>query len=170
MSIDTIEQPSVQDATSSAANDDATSQLVSFRLANEEYAVYITHVQEIILIGPLTEMPQVPDYVRGLVNLRGHVIPIIDLRVRFTLPVHEPTEHSRIIVLNVHDKTIGIVVDAVDEVLRIHAEQVEPAPAGLVGLGQQYVSGLVKFEQKLLILLNIERILADDEALGGGES
>lgn len=170
MSIATIEQPAGQDSASSAANEDATSQLVSFRLANEEYAVHITHVQEIILIGPLTEMPQVPEYVRGLVNLRGHVIPIVDLRIRFALPVHESTEHSRIIVLNVDGKTIGIVVDAVDEVLRIHADQIEPAPTGLMGLGQQYVSGLVKFEQKLLILLNIERILADDEALGGAES
>ena len=165
MTTSTIE-PSAETASSDTPHEgERLSQIVSFRLAREEYGVDIMHVQEIILIGQVTEMPQVPDYVRGLINLRGHVIPIIDLRVRFGLEVSEQTEHSRIIVLNVNKKTIGIVVDEVDEVLRINSDQIEPAPPGIAGIGQQYVSGLVKFEKKLLILLRIEQVMTDEEAL-----
>lgn len=165
MTTSTLES-SAGSATSDAPHEgDSLSQIVSFRLAREEYGVDIMHVQEIILIGQVTEMPQVPDYVRGLINLRGHVIPIIDLRVRFGLEVSEQTENSRIIVLNVNKKTFGIVVDEVDEVLRINSDQIEPAPPGIAGIGQQYVSGLVKFENKLLILLRIDQVMTDEEAL-----
>ena len=140
-----------------------TTQIVSFRLANEEYGVNIMQVQEIILLGQITKMPEVPDYICGLINLRGHVIPIIDLRRRFGLPVHESDEHTRIIVVNVSDKTIGMVVDAVDEVLRITADQIEPPPSSIAGIDHSYITGLVKFEKKLLVLLSIENILSEDE-------
>ena len=139
------------------AND--TSQIVSFRPAKEEYGVNIMHVQEVILIGPITEMAQVPDYVRGLINLRGHVIPIIDLRVRFSLEAAAMTESSRIIILNLDKRTIGIVVDAVNEVLRISSDQIDPAPRGITSVEHQHVMGLVRFEEKLLILLNIEHLM-----------
>lgn len=139
-----------------------TIQIVSFRLSNEEYGVDIMYVQEIILIGQITEMPQIPLFVRGLINLRGNVIPIIDLRMRFSLEVLEQTENSRIIVLNVGEKTMGVVVDGVDEVLRIKNDQVESAPPGLCGLGHQYVSGLVKLENRLLVLLDITEVLSDE--------
>lgn len=142
--------------------DAATSQIVSFRLANEEYGVEIMHVQEIILIGHSTVMPKVPDYVRGLINLRGHVIPIIDLRVRFNLEATEPTEHSRIIVVNLESKTIGIVVDEVNEVLRIDAKQLTTAPTGVTGAKSEYIKGLINFQDKLLILLDIEQIVAQE--------
>ena len=151
----------------SGSGDGHTSQIVSFRIATEEYGVNIIHVQEIILIGQITEMPQVPDYVRGLINLRGHVIPIIDLRTRFGLEAVEPTEHSRIIVLNLGDKTIGIIVDAVNEVLRINPDQIEPAPTGVSEIGRRYVTGLVKFDENLLILLNIEQIMTSDATSEG---
>lgn len=160
----TLESTTTLDSADSVSQDQAgISQIVSFRLANEEYGVDIMHVQEIILIGQITEMPQVPEYVRGLINLRGHVIPIIDLRVKFGLEVTEKTEHSRIIVLNVNKKIVGITVDAVDEVLRIKSDQIEPASVGLTGFGKEYVSGLVKFEKKLLILLSIEKIISENE-------
>ena len=121
MSTSTLEPPAVSDEGDSTSQDqEGISQIVSFRLSNEEYGVDIMHVQEIILIGQITLMPQVPEYVSGLINLRGHVIPIIDLRVRFGLEATDHTEHSRIIVLNVNKKTVGIIVDAVDEVLRIN--------------------------------------------------
>ena len=144
--------------------DSATvSQIVSFRLANEEYGVDIMRVQEIILMGQITKMPEVPDFICGLINLRGHVIPIVDLRKRFHLPCAENNEHTRIIVVNVNSKTIGIVVDAVNEVLRINAEQIEPPPSSVAGIDHTYIRGLVKFETKLLILLNIENILSHEE-------
>ena len=143
----------------SVEHDEATSQIVSFRLGAEIYGVAIMHVQEIILIGPVTPMPSVPEYVRGLTNLRGHVIPIIDLAKRFGMESSPDTAASRIVVLNVSDKTIGVVVDAVEEVLRLRDSQIEPVAQGFSGVGGEFVDGLAKLENCLLILLRIERIL-----------
>ncbi len=123
----------------------------------------VLHVQEIILIGQVTEMPKVPECVCGLINLRGHVIPIVDLRVRFGLTRCDRREESRIVVLNVDGKTNGIVVDAVEEVLRVRGDQIQPA-AGMTGIGHEFVRGLIKLEKKLLILLNVENILDPNEA------
>ncbi|MFQ5425378.1 MAG: chemotaxis protein CheW [Phycisphaerae bacterium] len=146
----------------SNTEDGAVSQIVSFRLANEEYGVDIMRVQEIILVGQITKMPEVPDYICGLINLRGHVIPIVDLRKRFGLPAQDETEHTRIIVLNVNNKTIGIVVDAVNEVLRINADQIEPPPSSVAGIEHEYLTGLVKFEEHLLVLLNVDAVMKED--------
>jgi len=157
--------PDAQNAEVAAARRDGEgiSQIVSFRLANEEYGVDIMRVQEIILLGQITKMPEVPDFICGLINLRGHVIPIVDLRKRFNLANDEENEHTRIIVVNVEGKTIGVVVDAVNEVLRINVDQVEPPPSSIAGIDHTYIRGLVKFEEKLLILLNIENILSVED-------
>ncbi|NOS99861.1 MAG: purine-binding chemotaxis protein CheW [Phycisphaerales bacterium] len=160
---------------SSPADGRAINQIVGFRLADEEYGVDIMRVQEIILLGEITKIPEVPDFICGLINLRGHVIPIVDLRKRFDLPVRDNTEHTRIIVVNVKNKTIGMVVDAVNEVLRINAEQIEPPPSSIAGIDHAYIRGLVKFDDKLLILLNIEQILTAEEqeraaSAGGNQS
>ena len=120
-------------------------------------------VQEIILPGEITQMPEVPDFIRGLINLRGHVIPIVDLRKRFGLSINQHDEHTRIIVVNVENKTIGLVVDAVNEVLRINEEQIEPPPSSVVGIDHAYIESLVKFETKLLILLNMDNLLSSEE-------
>lgn len=138
-------------------------QIVSFRLAEEEYGVDIMRAQEIIMISQITRVPEVPDFICGLINLRGHVIPIVDLRKRFGLPARDWDEHTRVIVVNVESKTIGIVVDAVTEVLRISVDQIEPPPSSITGLDHDYIRGLVKLESKLLILLNIERILSREQ-------
>ena len=144
-----------------------TLQLVSFHLAEEEYAVEITKVREIILLSEITRVPQTPDYVRGLINLRSTVIPVIDLRRRFGLPPGEQTAESRIMVVDVRGKTIGIVVDAVDEVLRVSRDKIAPPPPTVAGLGREYLRGLVKLEGRLLIFLDIDQILRqeDQEAL-----
>ena len=139
-------------------------QLVSFRLADEEYGIEITKVQEIILMGEITRVPQTPDYIKGLINLRSTVIPIVDLRLRFGLPPETPTDETRIMVVNVVGKTIGIVVDAVSEVLRISHQQIAPPPPTVAGLGREYLTGLVKRENRLLILLDVDRILGREEA------
>ena len=138
-------------------------QIVGFQLANEEYGLDIMRVQEIILIGTVTQVPQVPDYVRGLINLRGHVIPIVDLRRRFDLPDTGQTEEQRIIVVNVHNKTIGIVVDAVNQVTRVTADQIEPPPTSVDGIDHEFITGLAKFDKRLVILLDIERLLTTEE-------
>ncbi len=137
-------------------------QLVSFRLADETYGIEITKIREIILIGEITRIPQTPHYVKGLINLRSTVIPVIDLRGRFDLPDAELTDESRIMVLNVGGKAVGIVVDGVSEVLRVANEHIAPPPATVAGLGNQYLDGLVKLEDQLLILLNIDKILAEE--------
>lgn len=141
-----------------------TIQVVSFRLANEEYGIEITKVQEIILVGDVTRVPQTEPFIKGLINLRSTVIPIIDLRLRFEMPEQQPTDETRIMVMNLAGKTIGIVVDAVSEVLRIAKEHVAPPPATVSGVGREYLTGLAKLDQRLLILLDIDHLLADISA------
>ena len=140
-----------------------TMQLVSFTLAKELYGVEITKVREIILITDITRIPETPNFVKGLINLRSTVIPIVDLRLRFGLAQQDVSDETRIMVVNVAGKTIGIIVDAVSEVLRISHNQIAPPPPTVAGLGREYLTGLVKLENRLLILLDIDKILGDDE-------
>ncbi len=149
---------------SSVSETTGTIQLVSFHLAEETYGVEITKVREIILMGDITRVPQTPEYVKGLINLRSTVIPVIDLRIRFGLPEGDLTDESRIMVLHVAGKMIGIVVDAVSEVLRVSDDQIAPPPPTVAGLGREYLTGLVKLEDQLLILLDIDKIFGEDEA------
>jgi purine-binding chemotaxis protein CheW len=151
-------------ATSSNKKEGIGLQLVSFRLAQEEYGIEITKVQEIILMGEITRIPQTPPYIKGLINLRSTVIPIVDLRLRFGLSQEAPTDETRIMVVNVRGKTIGIIVDAVSEVLRIAQDQIAPPPPTVAGLGRDYLTGLVKLQNRLLILLDIDKILGDEGA------
>ncbi len=138
-------------------------QLVSFRLADETYGIEITKIREIILMGEITRIPETPHYVKGLINLRSTVIPVIDLRARFSLSEEDLTDESRIMVLHVGTKTIGVIVDAVSEVLRIANDQIAPPPPTVAGLGREYLTGLAKLEDQLLILLDIDKILGGEE-------
>jgi len=152
---------------------EGTQQLVSFRLAQEEYGIEITRVQEIILMGEITRVPQTPQFIKGLINLRSTVIPIVDLRTRFSLPDQEASDETRIMVVNVVGKTIGIIVDAVSEVLRVSPNQISPPPPTIAGLGKEYLTGLVKLQNRLLIMLDIDRILGEEgdtaaEAIAAG--
>jgi len=156
------QEPSVQETRRKEGG--GTMQLVSFRLAQEEYGIEITKVQEIILMGEITRVPQTPDYIKGLINLRSTVIPIVDLRLRFGLPQQEQTDATRIMVVNVAGKTLGIIVDAVSEVLRISHDQIAPPPPTVAGLGREYLTGLVKLDNRLLILLDIDKILTQEQA------
>jgi purine-binding chemotaxis protein CheW len=113
-------------------------------------------------MGEITSVPQTPAFVKGLINLRSTVIPVIDLRIRFGLPENEATDQSRIMVVHVGDKTIGIIVDAVSEVLRVSSDQIAPPPPTVVSLGTEYLTGLVKLDKHMLILLDIEKALGED--------
>jgi purine-binding chemotaxis protein CheW len=139
-------------------------QLVTFRIGEEEFGVDILRVQEIIRIMEITRVPKSPDFVEGVINLRGKVIPIIDLRKRFGLEVKEHDKHTRIIVIEMNNMIVGFVVDAVSEVLRIPADTVEPPPPAVMGgIDSEYISGVGKLEDRLLILLDLDKLLSQEE-------
>ncbi|WP_457570986.1 chemotaxis protein CheW [Desulfovulcanus sp.] len=138
-------------------------QLVTFRIGEEEFGVDILRVQEIIRTMEITRVPQSPDFVEGVINLRGKVIPIIDLRKRFGMEVKEHDKHTRIIVVEINNMIVGFVVDAVSEVLRIPADTVEPPPPVVAGVDAEYISGVGKLDDRLLILLDLERVLSREE-------
>ncbi len=127
-----------------------SAQLVSFRLAREEYGIEITKVQEIILLGQITRVPQTPDFIKGLINLRSSVIPVVDLRRRFGLAAEEPTDETRIMVVNVGGKTLGVIVDAVSEVLRVSPEQIVPPPPDRCRRGARVLDRLSEAGQPLV--------------------
>lgn len=137
-------------------------QLVSFKLGSETYGIEITKIREIILVGEITHVPETPHYIKGLINLRSSVIPVIDLRARFGLSENDLTQDSRIMVLNVGRRTIGIVVDSVSEVLRVSEDQISPAPPTVASLGNEYMTGLVRLDEQLLILLDVDKLFGEE--------
>ena len=148
--------------------DDDLLQLVTFSIGSEEFGVDILKVIEIIRTMEITKVPKAPAFVEGVINLRGLVIPIIDLRRRFGLAEKAGDSDTRIIVIEINGMSVGFVVDSVSEVLRIPSNTVEPAPPVVAGVDSDYISGVGKLEDRLLILLDLDKLLsADDlESLG----
>jgi purine-binding chemotaxis protein CheW len=138
-------------------------QLVSFKLREEEFGVNILQVQEIIRMQEITNVPNAPDFVEGVINLRGRVIPIVDLRKRFGLEAKEHSKATRIIVVMIDQVTVGLIVDEVSEVLRIPEDTVEPPPPIVAGIEADYIKGVGKLEDRLLILLDLNKILSQEE-------
>jgi purine-binding chemotaxis protein CheW len=136
----------------------AEQQNVIFKLADVEYGIDIMQVNEIVKLQPITKMPNTQDFVDGVINLRGRVIPVVDLKVKFNLGRKERNENNRIIVINVNNKTLGMVVDEVAEVIRINEEQIDDAEAISVDINEDYIRGVAKIESRLVILLNLENI------------
>ncbi len=139
-------------------------QLVSFRLGEEEYGIDILRVQEINRIMEITHVPKCAYFVEGVVNLRGKVIPVLDLRKRFGLPVKENDKETRIIVVDISGKTIGLIVDSVDEVLRLPKETIDPTPPMVsTSIDAQCINGVGKLEDRLIIIIDIEKFLTEEE-------
>jgi len=138
-------------------------QMVTFNLGQEEFGVNILQVQEINRMVEITRVPQTERYVEGIINLRGKVIPIIDLRKRFNMPEKEYDDNTRVVVVDVANETIGLVVDGVSEVLRVPAGALEEAPRLISGessySGAEYIKAIVKLENMLLIYLDLEKII-----------
>ena len=145
-----------------AANNVQLLQLVSFHLGGEEYGLEILRVQEIIRMMDLTRVPNSPDFVEGVINLRGKVIPVIGLRQRFGMGSKEHDKQTRIVVVEVSGNVVGFVVDSVNEVLRIPADTVEPPPR-LTKLDREMVSGVGKLDNRLLLMLDVEKLLSQSE-------
>lgn len=138
-------------------------QMVSFKLGAVEFGVDILMVQEINRMLNITPVPKSPPFVEGVINLRGKVIPIINLRQRFGLPNQPHDKQTRIVVVTIHDKIIGLVVDSVSEVLRMPADTVEPPPPMVSGIESEYIKGVGKMGDKLLILLDLTKLLSSEE-------
>lgn len=139
-------------------------QVVVFELAGESYGVDIARVQEIIRPPAITSVPRAPEWIEGVVNLRGRVIPVINLRNRFGLPNAERDRASRIVVLDISGHTVGAAVDAVSEVLRVPQSAVEAPGATLSGPQTAHLRGIAKLDERLVILLDLDRIIDAQEA------
>jgi len=138
-------------------------QLVAFRLGNETYAVDIQQVQEIIRMQQITRVPGAPFFVEGVINLRGRIIPVIDLRKRLGLPRGEETDEVRIVVVEVPPHKVGMIVDAVEEVLRLSEENIETPSSLVASVDEQYLKGVGKSEDRLVVLLDLEEILKKEK-------
>ncbi len=139
-------------------------QLVVFTIGSEEFGVEIMNVQEIIRMTNITKIPQAPGYIRGIINLRGKIIVVINLNVIMGMESKEQDENTRIIVASIGETVMGFVVDSVSEVIRLAEKNVEPAPPVIANrIGTEYVLGVGKLDNRLLILLNMDKLLGDKE-------
>ena len=134
-------------------------QLVAFQLGREEYGINILQVQEIKRMTDITRVPHTPDYLKGVMNLRGSILPVFDLKKRLDLPHYEYSDDARIIIVKSDEVTLGVIVDAVSEVLTIGQENIEPPQAVAGGVIASYLSGIGKINDRLLILLDINSII-----------
>jgi purine-binding chemotaxis protein CheW len=146
-----------------AVNGTDERQLVVFELGAELYGVEISRVHEIIRLQVVTHVPRAPAFVEGVINLRGKVIPVVDLRRRFGMPVAEHSRSSRIVVVELGDQVVGVIVDGVSEVLRVNTATIEPPSPVVAPIDSEYVHGIAKLPDRLVILLDLDRVLARDE-------
>lgn len=151
-----MQQQHVQDE-----HDDDLLQLVTFRIGEEEFGVDILAVQEIIRLMQITMVPRAPAFIEGVINLRGKVIPVINMRTRFSMAPVTHDANTRIVVMEFGQKIVGFLVDGVSEVLRIPAGTVEDAPPVVAGIGSEYIKGVGKLDDRLLILLDLNNLLSD---------
>jgi purine-binding chemotaxis protein CheW len=136
---------------------------LTFVLGTEEYGIEILKVREIIGIMDITSVPQTPDYMKGVINLRGKVIPVIDLRLKFSMTEQEHTQETCTIVVEVNDSLIGIIVDTVSEVVDVGSEEIEDTPQLGQGIDTDFITGLGKVKGKIIILLDIEKVMSTEE-------
>lgn len=139
-------------------------QLVVFKLANEYYGVDIALVESIIKMQALVAVPHAPDFIEGVTNLRGVVLSVVDLRKRFGLPNIEANKDTRIIVVEINNLTVGMIVDAVTEVLRLQEETIQPPPPLMVTAASAFITGIAKIDDRLVILLDLKKVLSIEEA------
>ncbi|WP_018145733.1 MULTISPECIES: chemotaxis protein CheW [Thioalkalivibrio] len=140
-----------------------TAPYVTFSLAEETYAIDVLQVQEVLKVTEIAPVPGVPDYILGIINLRGNVVTVIDARRRMGLDDRESDEASRIVIIDVDNQNVGILVDSVSEVVRISPDSVEPAPEVGNDDSSRFIQGVTSTEEGLTILVDLNRLLSDDE-------
>lgn len=140
-------------------------QMVAFMLESEEFAVDIHKVKEVIKMPQVTPLPRAADFIEGVINLRGEVIPVVCLRKRFQLPVGERDDQTRVIIVEIQGNNVGLIVDSVTEVLRFPTSEVQPPPSTIAGTRTDLIKGVGKIDERLLIILDLERILTSDEMI-----
>jgi purine-binding chemotaxis protein CheW len=133
-------------------------QVVCFKLADEEYAFDITRVQEVIRLQPITEVPQMPDFVLGVVNIRGSVVPVFDLRKKFHLPEKKADDHTKILVVSVDNELISFIVDEILDNLKLDSAQLDPAPAIKMSLEKECVLGVGLVDDRMISVLDISYV------------
>lgn len=143
-------------------------QLVVFSLGREEFAVGVTQVREIMRMEEITRMPKSPQFVEGIINLRGQIIAVVELAKRLNLEVGERSGDTRIIVVETEDIKVGMIVDSVSEVLRVSTDSVEPSPTLTTDISAAYLQGVVKQDNRLIILLDLTKVLSLQEMAGLG--
>lgn len=160
LATETVKQTHQKDVITTASDGELL-QLVSFVVGTEEFAISILSVQEINRMMQITRVPQSPPFIEGVINLRGKIIPVMDLRKRFGLEKLENLADARIIVVEVQGRVIGFTVDRVNEVLRLAADIVEPPPAMVCSIDSDFVKGVGKLNDRLLILLDLDKLFSD---------
>jgi purine-binding chemotaxis protein CheW len=140
-------------------------QLVTFRVGGEEFGLDVFAVHEILRYQAPTPMPRAPEFVEGVLDVRGTLVPIVDLRRRFETPQVEYDEDTRIVLVDFNDERLGLVVDSVTEVLRAPETAVSPPPAYIRGLAAEFVRGIVRVGDRLVVLIDLDRILSSDERI-----
>jgi len=138
-------------------------QFVTFTLGDEEYGIAILKVQEIIGYPGFTKIPNMPSFVKGVINLRGSVVPVIDLRLKFAMQEREYDTYTVIAILEVKEKVIGVIVDAVSDVITLKEDEMQPTPDFSSGVKAEFISGMGRKGDTLIILLDIDRVLSEGE-------
>jgi len=145
--------------------DNNETQLVVFIMENEEFACNINDVREVLKMVKVTPLPRSLDYIEGIINMRGEIIPVVNLRKRFGLPKGEQSDDCRIIIVEVEERMVGLIVDAVHEVTRLANNQIQPTPVQVSGEKTDLITGVGKSENRMLIILNLSRILTSEEQI-----
>jgi purine-binding chemotaxis protein CheW len=140
-----------------------TNQFVTFQLGAETYGISILKLNEIIAYQSCTTIPNVPSFIKGVLNLRGIVVPVIDLRERFSMELKEYDQFTVIMILDVSGRIMGLVVDAVSDVLTLNSEDIKPRPHFSTGISTEFISGMGIKDKKFIILLNVDKLLSDNE-------
>jgi purine-binding chemotaxis protein CheW len=138
-------------------------QLIRFTVGAEEYGLELLRVKEVIRMRQITWLPKAPQCVQGIINLRGDIIPIVDLRTRFGLPSIENTAMTRVIVVEVGGRLVGMVVDSASQVVRVPADQFEPPPSMVGAAAQSFITEVGKLDGKLIITIDVDRVLSNEE-------